>query len=245
MPVCLGGFTSGAPCSERNTVIPPFRHPAEVQCLDITRLVPTKWLYVAFDRMPHRTNVTTLYADGMQLQVVPLRVLQALPNLTLIDLSQNAITKFQTNSFHYLHHLDVLLLSNNQIIMPKKRNLLDSTSLTTLKLSNNGINRVFPFTFHNLYSLKALYLDGNKLKRVPYLALKPLHMLKYLDLSNNQIVRLPSNDKLPPKLVKFMVQGNLGMIRAPRSVAETKLGVQGSNGTTQEIALWSSNFVRK
>lgn len=242
MPVCLGGFTSGAPCSERNTVVPPFRRPAEVQCLDITRLVPTKWLYVAFDRMPHRTNVTTLYADGMRLQVVPLRVLQALPNLTLIDLSHNAITKFQTNSFHYLHQLDVLLLSNNQITIPKKRNLLDSNSLSTLKLSNNGINRVFPFTFHNLYSLKALYLDGNKLKLVPYLALKPLHMLKYLDLSDNQIVRLPSNDKLPPKLVKFMVQGNLGMIRAPsRSVARKMLGVQGNNGTAQ----LSSNNVKK
>lgn len=230
---CLGGFTSGAPCSDRNTVTPPFRAPAEVKCLDITQLHRTDLQRMNFASMNYRDRFDTLYADAMGLSVMPIRVLQALPNLELVDLSRNSITKFPNNAFSNLHRLNILLLDKNQIVIPRRQNLIDSSSLTTLKLSNNGIERVFPFTFHNLYSLKALYLDGNRLKRVPYLAFRPLHMLKYLDLSNNQILRLPSNNKLPPKLVKFMVQGNLAMMRAPYGILDEDIHHK-KNGSIEE-----------
>lgn len=204
----LAGFLYGAPCSERNTAyLSPIksRLPKEsATCVDITsmgtmRVIPnTKLLQ----------NATTIYADHMHLDEIPLYAITFAPLLELLDLSGNNITRIPKDTFHSNPKLQTLLLADNRVAMPKRVPFLKSDSLRTLSLTNNKIRRLGPLTFAELPKLAVLYLDRNLLRRINPKVFRPLKRLKYLHLGNNQLKRLPPKITLISGKLVLITKGN-------------------------------------
>lgn len=209
IPSCvLAGFLYGAPCSERNTAyLSPqkSRLPKEnITCVDITGMGTIRII-------PHTNllkNTTTMYADHMHLDHVPLYAITFTPLLELLDLSGNNIRRVPKDTFHSNRKLETLLLSDNRVAMPKRMPFLKSDSLRTLSLTNNKIKRLGPLTFVELPRLSVLYLDRNLLRRINPKVFRPLKRLKYLHLGNNQLKRLPAKLMLSSSKVVLITKGN-------------------------------------
>ncbi|KAF5271044.1 hypothetical protein FQR65_LT00463 [Abscondita terminalis] len=95
------GFTSGAPCTVRNTALLETRgfwripRDANVQCVDVTSLgnnsdVPVFWGLMW---------ATTLYADHMRLKTVPTCIIDKMPFVKLIDFSGNSLRTIGKDDF--------------------------------------------------------------------------------------------------------------------------------------------------
>ena len=82
---------------------------------------------------------------------------------TCIDLSNNQITKINSNAFKKL------------------------SNLKELSLRNNEITDIYSKAFESLSSLKMLFLFGNKLNRLETKTFKGLSQLEILELNRNQI----------------------------------------------------------
>lgn len=202
------GFTSGAPCSQRNTVYfttskPHFPHD-DIKCVDIVgmgRTNITKYL-------PFLWDADTLYADGMLLRRVPKDIVNAMPKLELIDLSRNRFKRLHRAVFANCTNLKKVLLEKNQIRINPKLPFLQSVSITNLVLSNNEITRLSKLTFAHLPNLTTLFLDGNKLTILKPSTFYPTPRLKYLHIGNNMLTTIPAVHSLPRSVVKYIYKGN-------------------------------------
>lgn len=214
----------GAPCSERNTVymspVNPHYPKGNLTCLDVTGM----GLSTRIPNPERLRHITTVYADHMRLQEVPLYVFNVAPLMELLDLSGNKITRIPKDTFLQTPHLKILLLSDNRIVVPRRFPLLKSKSLHTLVLSNNGIRRLSPYTFRQVRKLKVLYLDRNRLIRISPKVFKPLKQLKYLHLGGNQLKELPPNLLVvrPQNKLILITKGNpLNSLNNTRPVIST------------------------
>lgn len=202
------GFLYGAPCSERNTAyLTPHKNrlPKDpITCVDLTGMGSIR----SIRNTKLLENATTIYADHMHLEQVPLYAITFAPFLELLDLSGNNIRRVPKDTFHSNSKLQTLLLADNHVAMPKRTSFLKSDSLRTLSLTNNRIRRLGPLTFAELPKLAVLYLDRNLLRRINPKVFRPLKRLKYLHLGNNQLKRLPPKITLSSRKLILITKGN-------------------------------------
>lgn len=202
------GFIYGEPCSERNTIymspVRPRFPKSTPTCMDITAMGVTTKLH----QPELLKNVTTVYADHMRLPEVPIYVIEAIPQLELLDLSGNLITIIPVGVFLKTPRLHTLLLSDNKVVIPKKKPLLRHKFLHDLSLSNNGIKRLNPRVFRGLPNLKVLYLDMNKITRIGPKVFAPLKKLAFLHLGGNKLKVLPDNLTGPSRPRILITKGN-------------------------------------
>lgn len=203
-----GGFTSGAPCNSRNTVYlesSKALFPQDlVKCVDITGM--KKAIYL--DKHWPIFNADTLYADSMELKRINRTLFSLMPNLELVDLSRNKITRLPLAIGNIIPKLTTFLLAENRIKIPKRRALMRSFTIKTLSLSHNKIRFLQSMTFAKMPSLRVLYLDSNHLKFITPKTFSYLTNLKYLHLGNNLLKRVPSKALMPKSLSIYIVKGN-------------------------------------
>ncbi|KAK2901195.1 hypothetical protein Q8A67_009310 [Cirrhinus molitorella] len=121
-------------------------------------------------------------------------VLSELSNMSVLALSNNAISSIMENAFQNLSFLTTLSLDHNRISSQS----LDSSMffwlhrLETLELGNNNLNDIDGSWFQSSRALKTLKLEGNRLTCLnsTTFAHADLRNLETLDLSNNLIVYL-------------------------------------------------------
>lgn len=143
---------------------------------------------------------------------VPL--LKELPNLILVNLERNRISRTDSYTFSGSHRLRYLTLQNNQIsyMAPHTFSRLHGLThlllannalryidrdlfcgmenLEQLSLRNNSLNELENYTFTGIPSLKMLDLSYNGLHKIASATFKPLERVMWIDLSNNVLTTL-------------------------------------------------------
>nr|UUT42677.1 toll-like receptor 5 [Larimichthys crocea] len=113
-------------------------------------------------------------------------VFSPLKDATIIDISQNQITKINENAFSGLQgHLRLLNLSYNLIGGIYSYTFTDLTDLRVLDLSNNNIGKLGHDAFNGLPNLRGLFLTGNSLRDLGFPASLP--NLDFLLLADNKL----------------------------------------------------------
>lgn len=133
-----------------------------------------------------------LHLNNCGLTQLPDRLYKLRDTLSILDMSNNKITKIDARLAIYFKQLKHLNLSNNEIrVIPLE--LVFIRSLLHLDLSRNLISKI-PFTIGLMKSLKQLNLAHNRLDHFPESIIRPLTnsakmllRLDTLDLSGNQV----------------------------------------------------------
>jgi len=103
--------------------------------------------------------------------------------LKIVDLSFNNIGEIEPETFQRNPYLELLILSNNPIILVPE--FIRSTSLIQLHLSECNLYTIPEDTFKALTSLQKLYINKNKISS--YDNIISYNNLRFIDLSNNKI----------------------------------------------------------
>ncbi|UMM11114.1 hypothetical protein L5515_000557 [Caenorhabditis briggsae] len=114
------------------------------------------------------------------------------PNLEQLILKNNSITHLSADVFSTLPHLRLLDLSSNSLLSLPNEVFSKLKNLKTLIISSNDV-QLGPECFSGLSQLHTLSLADNRLSFLPPSVLKPLSGLKSLDLSANKLLSMPAS----------------------------------------------------
>ncbi|CAI5438754.1 unnamed protein product [Caenorhabditis angaria] len=138
------------------------------------------------------------------------------PRTTILDLSDNRISRLSTDELSLYPNLEQLILRNNSIahLSPdvfsslNSLRLLDISSNNLLSLPNNVFEKLKnlktlimtsndvqlnPECFSGLENLETLVIADNRLSFLPPSVLRPLKNLRNLDLSANKLLIMPAS----------------------------------------------------
>lgn len=159
--------------------------------------------------IPPLSGITRrLYMEGNQVEDLPVGILQAAVNLSVLILENNRIVSLSTSNFCGQEHLQELDVSNNQIdtfVIDFARGVVGGStanvsgcrapSLKELNLSHNQLRSVPANLSEFAPNLEVLNLSYNEITSA---ALDPSYAsmtsLRYLDLSRNDIRRVLATD---------------------------------------------------
>lgn len=86
-------------------------------------------------------------------------ILDALPTLRFLDLSNNKLTEIPFGALRGHGTLEQLQLDNNQLKLIERDALMAMPSLRELRLRNNSLTDLLPMPFWNLPALKGIILN--------------------------------------------------------------------------------------
>ncbi|QVM89617.1 hypothetical protein JYG34_16480 [Pseudomonas entomophila] len=134
------------------------------------------------------TNVTELSFRGMGLARVPPGFFDAFPNLRILRLTGNQLTRLPNQLA--LRYLTVLDLYNNRIVLDAGQAtvLASCENLEVINLAHNPLGRSFSVSGMN--RLRKLRLNSTQIDTVPN-GLEDCTLLEMADLRDNRIARLP------------------------------------------------------
>ncbi|KAJ8026804.1 Leucine-rich repeat and immunoglobulin-like domain-containing nogo receptor-interacting protein 1 [Holothuria leucospilota] len=90
-----------------------------------------------------------------------------LGELVLLDLSDNKITDFPSETIGELRKLEVLHMDRNDVDLSKGKLLSQFSAITNLTLDENEIRSIHQETLHDMRQLQQLSLVDNKLRSLP------------------------------------------------------------------------------
>ncbi|XP_019363105.1 PREDICTED: vasorin [Gavialis gangeticus] len=135
------------------------------------------------------TDTTNLYVFNNNITLLREDTFKSLPELQLLDLSQNKISSIPKNVFQPLTNLINLDLSSNQLQEITNETFHGLRLLERLYLDKNQIQHIHPAAFDTLEKLLELKLQNNQLQSVPPLNLPNLLLL---DISHNKMATIES-----------------------------------------------------
>lgn len=125
--------------------------------------------------------------------------------LEVLDLSNNDIITLNDNGFSGLRSLEELHLQNNAISSIGDRAFVGLATLYTLNLSSNFLVTLPPELFQSSRELRHLYLHNNSLSVLAPGLLEGLDQLQVLDLSQNELTSHWVNRDTFSGLVRLVV----------------------------------------
>lgn len=149
-------------------------------------------------------NISTLgFSDWGSGPLAPGRA--CVTTLEVLDLSNNEIISLADNGFTALRALEVLHLQNNAISTMGDRAFVGLTSLHNLNLSSNCLVALPPELFQSSRDLRHLYLHNNSLSVLAPGLLEGLDQLQVIDLSHNELTSHWVNRDTFSGLVRLVV----------------------------------------
>ena len=162
---------------------------------------------------PALPKVTFLNLNGNGFGEIGINFQDTVPNVEVLDIASNKITKLPNRTFEGLQHLRRLYLENNPIGELAKDSFRDLISLEVLNLQNTEITALNSHIFENNSKLWLLLLPNNNLddrtfhgknggilQHTPYLYL--------LDISLNDISNISKLFLNTPYLMQLDLGGN-------------------------------------
>lgn len=113
-----------------------------------------------------QTNKKNITFQDSVLQYLPKSLIDAFPNMMLLNLNNLKIETIEDNAFNSAANLETLYLEGNRLITFPHKVLQGAPQLQILVLSNNDINSI-PYAFKNNRDLSYLYVNNNKLSKLP------------------------------------------------------------------------------
>lgn len=123
---------------------------------------------------------------------------------TYIDLSDNLLTKIQSNIFLRFNDLLDVDLSNNRVENISLGVFKNLPSLQKIHLHGNELTRLHNDSFYNLRFLKEVNLHNNQISAIDMCAFSHVPLLQKVNLNNNIISNLTANCLLNFKHVKHL-----------------------------------------
>ncbi|XP_069688770.1 uncharacterized protein [Periplaneta americana] len=135
-------------------------------------------------------SIRSLRLAGNQVTTVRCGDLDSYPLLQLLDLSDNQIVELEEDALGRLEVLSTLHLSGNDLqVVPRSL----PSGLTALHLQRNKIHQLSTGDFQGLPRLKYLSLRSSNISVIQNGALSQLTALEILDISENPLKSLPGN----------------------------------------------------
>ncbi|XP_036382767.1 leucine-rich repeat-containing protein 19-like [Megalops cyprinoides] len=133
------------------------------------------------------SNITKLNLshNAIALSEVDIETLKNYSKLTELYLDNNMLTVLPGHMFASLPELRILNVSSNNISRVEPKSFAGLADLSVLDLSRNSIPSLPPGVFSNLSSLEGLYLQGNNLHSLENGTFVDLKRLSRLDLDGN------------------------------------------------------------
>ncbi|KAM7422305.1 hypothetical protein PAMA_010394 [Pampus argenteus] len=173
--------------------------------------------------LPIPPNTHTLRLQSNLLSELDTAVLQGLPNLTDLDLSQNRFSRVRTIT-KSLPSLLSLHLEENHLSHLIDASFSSLPALQELFLSHNNLHSIAPGAFTGLDSLLRLHINNNRLTTIDPRWFNALPHLEVLMLGGNPVEALPERGFLALKSLRSLVLGGMGL----RGLAEKALeGLEG------------------
>ncbi|EDV97704.1 protein artichoke [Drosophila grimshawi] len=113
---------------------------------------------------------------------------QAAPELRVLSLAQNQLRLLEDTSFLGIQRLELLHLQDNQLGQADERALLPLAELRNLNLQSNKLESVTDNFFSNNSRLEQLDLSRNLIRTISPTAFDNQRSLEYLDLSGNALL---------------------------------------------------------
>nr|XP_020498077.1 leucine-rich repeat neuronal protein 2-like [Labrus bergylta] len=175
--------------------------------------------------LPIPPNTHTLRLQSNLLSEIDTAALQALSNLTDLDLSQNRFSCVRTiTKSSSLSSLLSLHLEENHLSHLPDASFSSMPNLQELFLSHNNLHFIAPGAFAGLDSLLRLHINNNKLTTVDPRWFRALPHLEVLMLGGNPVESLPDRGFQALKSLRSLVLGSMGL----RGLAEKALeGLEG------------------
>ncbi|MGE7989619.1 NEL-type E3 ubiquitin ligase domain-containing protein [Pseudomonas sp. NPDC089554] len=135
------------------------------------------------------SHVHELSLMAMGLEDVPLSFLRSFPQLRVLELANNSLTRLPAglNALLELRELD-LFDNNIRLDAEQAHSLAGCVSLEFINLSHNPLGRTFPL--HRMGNLRRLHMRGTDIDELPPALLDRLE-LTVADLRDNRITGLP------------------------------------------------------
>lgn len=193
-----------------------------------------------------------------------LNIIDDYTNITLLDLSNNKLSKLPNNFNKLFPNLKILFLTNN--LFEDIPECLLYSKITILSIKNNKIQKIdnLPITINwlmatnnnitninyitNLINLRKLSLSGNFISEIPE-EINKLHNLELVRFSNNNITIINKNCLELPKLTYIALGGNpifpdiyktIPIINIENIKLYEKLG-SGASGAVYLCSIYDSN----
>jgi len=139
---------------------------------------------------PHPTSIDTINVSGQGLSSLDDIVLGNQVARRL-HASSNALLRLRPFPSSWTHHLEILDLSENRLVVLKEQSFQHLHALTTLNLSNNSLSSL-PTLFHSRTKLKVLNVSKNNLSTIHLQELGfDTTALEELNVSENALTHVP------------------------------------------------------
>ncbi|CAJ1051125.1 leucine-rich repeat neuronal protein 1-like [Xyrichtys novacula] len=163
--------------------------------------------------------------------------LEALFNLTELDLSQNNFSTVEAVGLTGMKHLTTLHLEENQISQLPDHCLGNLSNLQELYINHNQINLISPQAFAGLRSLLRLHLNSNKLHVIDSRWFEETPNLEILMIGENPVIGLLDMNFKPLVNLRSLVLAGMDLTDVP---ANAFVGLD----TLESISFYDNKLVR-
>ena len=145
-------------------------------------------IYGEIQCLENQKKIKELIVNSQNIIKINKNIFQNLSNLTILNLSNNSISKISKKIIH-LSNLKHLILNNNLIsVIPFY--LSDLIYLEEIQLENNLV-QLIPIVIQNFNTLKILNISSNKLEKLP-VELGLIKNLEILLIDKNEYTEIPT-----------------------------------------------------
>ncbi|CAN9512251.1 unnamed protein product [Ophioblennius macclurei] len=141
--------------------------------------------------------------------------LEALFNLTELDLSQNNFSTVKAVGLRSMNHLTTLHLEENQITELPDHCLGNLSNLQELYINHNQISSISPRAFAGLHSLLRLHLNSNKLHVIDSRWFEETPNLEILMIGENPVIGLLDMNFKPLGRLRSLVLAGMDLTDVP------------------------------
>lgn len=129
------------------------------------------------------------FGQSAQMQYLPQSLIEAFPEMKLLNLNHLAIDTIEDNAFDTAGNLEALFLEGNRLSNFPSGVLRGAKKLETLVLTSNKINSI-AYAFKSNVYLSELYVDKNELTKLP--TFSNTAQLKIVNASHNKLADINS-----------------------------------------------------
>lgn len=133
------------------------------------------------------SNVSQLMLGHNHITSISKASLENMPNIEILEMNNNDISKITANDFPNLYKLQNLNLNHNSITKIENGSFIGLGNLADLKLNRNKLSELSDNMFKDLSSLKTLELNKNQFSKIGWLSFQGLDTLLILKLRQNTI----------------------------------------------------------
>ncbi|KAL7408369.1 hypothetical protein ABVT39_022343 [Epinephelus coioides] len=163
--------------------------------------------------------------------------LEALFNLTELDLSQNNFSTVEAVGLTSMNHLTTLHLEENQISQLPDHCLGNLSNLQELYINHNQISSISPRAFAGLHSLLRLHLNSNRLHVIDSRWFEETPNLEILMIGENPVIGLLDMNFKPLGSLRSLVLAGMDLTDVP---ANAFVGLD----TLESISFYDNKLVR-